>query len=121
MEPNDRIRYNSVDCRAPDEPGLRDLGHFARDFSTDLLTWSHQLKRLGETLVADESFPEGSACEQYGETRKIIQNNMDSARYLSPLCAKFSEFIIPLGSSAPRKLGIVDHSRLRRGGNPGPS
>jgi len=105
MDPDARQRHNNV-SDIVEEPHLSDLGHFAQDMSESLLTWSHQLKRLGEQLVRDEALPDRDAPE-YRDQRRLIQNNMDAARYLSPQLQNFSQFIVPLGESRPRRLAVV--------------
>ena len=51
--------------------------------TNSLLVWSSQLERLGKLLVEDRRLPDRE-CEDYGYHRRLIQNNMDAARYLSP-------------------------------------
>merc|ERR1712130_189052 len=105
MDPDARQRHNNV-SEVVQEPHLSDLGHFAQDMSESLLTWSHQLERLGKQLVRDEALPDREATE-YRDQRRLIQNNMDAARYLSPQLQNFSQFIVPLGEARPRRLAVV--------------
>jgi hypothetical protein len=55
----------------------------------------------------DEPLPDRNS-EIYERNRRLIQNNMDSARYLSPQLQSFCQFIIPLGHQPPRELTIVN-------------
>ena len=71
-----------------------------------MLIWSHQLTRLGEQLIRDQHLGEHTSAE-YQQHRRIIQNNMDAARYLSPQLQYFCQFIIPLGESRPRRLAVI--------------
>ena len=62
-----------------------------------MLTWSHQITRLAEQLRADEELPDRNS-QVYEEHRRVIQNNMDAARYLGPQLQNFSQFVLPIGS-----------------------
>ena len=64
------------------------------------------MERLGKLLVQDRRLPDRE-CEDYGTHRRLIQNNMDAARYLSPQLRNFSEFIIPVAEERPRRLGVI--------------
>ena len=47
-----------------------------------MLTWSIQLQRLADQLIRDEPLPDRTA-EIYQRHRRLIQNNMDAARYIN--------------------------------------
>ena len=105
-DPEARDRHNDVLVQTPDEPHLEDLGFLTKEMSETMLTWSMQLTRLGEQLVRDEPLPDRNA-DVYQVHRRLIQNNMDAARYLSPQLQNFSQFIVPLGEQRPRRLSVV--------------
>jgi hypothetical protein len=75
-----------------------------------MLTWSHQITRLAEQLRADEELPDRNS-QVYEEHRRVIQNNMDAARYLGPQLQNFSQFVLPIGSQTPRRLGVIQPPR----------
>jgi len=57
-----------------------------------MLTWSMQLHRLADQLIKDEPLPDRNS-EAYQRDRRLIQNNMDASRYLSPqLSCKMAHF-----------------------------
>ena len=45
-----------------------------------MLTWSIQLHRLADQLIRDEPLPNRNS-DVYQRHRRLIQNNMDAARY----------------------------------------
>ena len=47
-----------------------------------MLTWSIQLHRLADQLIRDEALPDRNS-DVYQRHRRLIQNNMDAARYSS--------------------------------------
>jgi len=106
LEPSSRVRHNTLETHTPEAPKLTDLGYLTRDMTNSLLVWSSQLERLGKLLVEDRRLPDRE-CEDYGYHRRLIQNNMDAARYLSPQLRNYADFIIPLAEERPRRLGVI--------------
>ena len=51
-----------------------------------------------DVLIHDDVYSEKTAAEYY-KVKKLIQNVMDSTRYLSPELQIFSSFIIPIQES----------------------
>ena len=93
-----------------DIPHLQDLGYFTKEMSETMLTWVMQLQRLGKQLIEDKELPDVRS-ESYETCRRLIQNNMDAARYLGPQFQNYSGFICHLASSRPRKLSVIPASR----------
>ena len=114
IEPDVRERVNILEKPTPSKPTLTDLGYLTKEMSEILLTWSHQLKRMGKTLVQDKHLTPNTA--EYGKVRRLIQNNMDTARYTAAQLNQFSTFVIPLGDASPRYLATTS---TVRGPNPG--
>jgi len=109
LDPTERVRHNEPPTPTADEPSVRDLGRFTQEMSNSMLTWSMQLHRLADQLIKDEPLPDRNS-EKYAKHRRLIQNNMDASRYLSPQLQNFSKFVIPLGEPPPRRLAVVNPS-----------
>jgi len=80
LDPSMRTRYNEPISETSEFPHVRDLGLFTRDMAYTMLTWSIQLHRLADQLIRDEALPDRNS-EIYQRHRRLIQNNMDAARY----------------------------------------
>jgi|ERR1712227_371209 len=105
-DPGERQRPNALDDMIPAEPGTRHLGYLVRDMANSLRTWSFQLQHLSDQLIRDDPLPDKQSIE-YKKTRRLIQNNMDAARYLAPQLRDLADFVIPLGDEPPRQLGCI--------------
>ena len=109
LDPTQRVRHNEPSTPTVPEPSVRDLGRFTQEMSNSMLTWSMQLHRLADQLIKDEPLPDRNS-DKYAKHRRLIQNNMDASRYLSPQLQNFSKFVIPLGEPPPRRLAVVNSS-----------
>jgi len=108
-EPCERARYNEAATPTPLQPSARDFGYLVKDMANSLRTWSFQLHRLSDQLIRDEPLPDKNAPE-YETARRLIQNNMDASRYMSPELQHFCQFVIPLGDEPPRGLATMNRT-----------
>ena len=99
-DPAHRPRHNDVECPTPEEPSLADLGRLTREMSESMLTWSHQLTRLGEQLTSDQNLNDRTEFEH------LFQNTRDAANYLSPQLLRYCRFRVPFGGQGPRQLTV---------------
>lgn len=113
LDPTERVRHNDPETDTSTTPHVRDLGRFTQEMSNSMLTWSMQLHRLADQLIKDEPLPDRNA-EQYQKNRRLIQNNMDASRYLSPQLQNFCQFVVPLGETPPRRLAVVNRTTQPR-------
>ena len=117
-EPAERARHNEPDGATPKEPDCRDLGYLVRDMAKSIQSLSMEMARLSgffnqgflshhnlwtikidlDVLIHDDVYSEKTAAEYY-KVKKLIQNVMDSTRYLSPELQIFSSFIVPIQES----------------------
>lgn len=112
QEPSDRARHNEPDGATPKEPDCRDLGYLTRDMAKSIQSLSMEMARLSDVLIHDDVYSEKTAGEYY-KVKKLIQNVMDSTRYLSPQLQIFSSFIVPIESSPRRTLSLVTHANVK--------
>ena len=80
--------------------------------ANSLRTWSFQLHRLSDQLIRDEALPDKSS-KEYELSRRLIQNNMDASRYMSPELQNFCQFVIPLGDVPPRGLAVMQKTQTK--------
>ena len=73
---------------------------------------SKYIRYLKDDLVRDQALASRSSSE-FQRQRRLIQNTMDAARYLSPELQNFCNFIIPLGTPPRRILSVVTHATLK--------
>jgi len=112
-DPAHRERFNEAETPTPSSPTSRDFGYLVRDMANSLRTWSFQLHRLSDQLIRDESLPDPNS-KEYQKARRLIQNNMDASRYMSPELQNFCQFVIPLGDEPPRGLAVLARNNQRR-------
>ena len=112
-DPAHRERFNEAETPTPPSPSARDFGYLVRDMANSLRTWSFQLHRLSDQLIRDEPLPDSNS-KEYQTARRLIQNNMDASRYMSPELQNFCQFVIPLGDEPPRGLAVLSRSQPRR-------
>merc|ERR1712106_1038409 len=112
-DPAHRERFNEAETPTPPSPSARDFGYLVRDMANSLRTWSFQLHRLSDQLIRDEPLPDSNS-KEYQTARRLIQNNMDASRYMSPELQNFCQFVIPLGDEPPRGLAVLARSQPRR-------
>ncbi|CAG5105852.1 Oidioi.mRNA.OKI2018_I69.chr1.g2512.t1.cds [Oikopleura dioica] len=102
--PEDRPRYNDPERMTPATPQARDLGHTVRLLADDIRTFGLELIRLGAEFHRDPNFMGDD--EGREKFRRLIQNNMDAARYLHPLLTNLTNITIPLPHDPPRYLSV---------------
>lgn len=111
-DPAQRERYNESATPTPANPTARDFGYLVKDMANSLRTWSFQLHRLSDQLIRDEALPDKSS-KEYELSRRLIQNNMDASRYMSPELQNFCQFVIPLGDVPPRGLAVMQKPQTK--------
>ena len=83
IDPADRTRYNDPASEPPANPVVSDLGDPLDNIGNALLEWSEQLHKTADILVADPRY--GDNVDQLNTDRRLIDNNMQAARYLTPV------------------------------------
>ncbi|CBY18839.1 unnamed protein product [Oikopleura dioica] len=102
--PEDRPRFNDPERMTPVTPQAKDLGQTVRLLADDIRTFGLELIRLGAEFHRDPNFNgDDEAKENF---RRLIQNNMDAARYLHPLLTNLTNITIPLPHDPPRYLSV---------------
>lgn len=106
IDPNDRIRFNDPAREPPPNPVVSDLGDPFDDIGNALLEWSEQLHKTADVLVADPRY--GDNVDELNRHRRLIDNNMQAARYLTPVIKHLTNFIIPIDRTAdnPRRFRV---------------
>jgi hypothetical protein len=112
QNPADRIRYNDPETESPAEPTASDLGQHVRALANTVRNWALELNRLSDELIRDVEVPAGS--REREELRRLIQNNMDAARYFHPHLQNFTQFCVPLNMDAPRPLFTTEMQQARQ-------
>ena len=116
MDPASRIRHNHPVSAAPANPGAVDLGNHVIDLAGTIRQWALELNRLSDVMIRDVDVTNDADARE--NLRRLIQNNMDAARYLHPYLQNLTQFCIPLNVAPPRRL-IVSEPRRPASSNPG--
>lgn len=106
IDPADRTRYNDPASEPPANPVVSDLGDPLDNIGNALLEWSEQLHKTADILVADPRY--GDNVDQLNTDRRLIDNNMQAARYLTPVIKHLTNFIIPIDRTGdnPRRFRV---------------
>lgn len=107
-DPSGRTRYNDPAQTTAAEPSAIDFGNHVFKLAATVRDWALELNRLSDVLVRD---PEFSGPEHREKVRRLIQNNMDTARYFHPYLQNFTSFNIPLISDRPRRLIVQNDNQ----------
>ena len=102
--PSDRIRYNDTDQAISPRPSGIELGHHIIELSKIVKTWGGELNRLSDLLIRDPNLNDHEAGEL---ARRLIQNNMDTARYFVPYLQNLQNLAIPLNATPKRYLAVT--------------
>jgi len=97
IDPNQRGRFNQPNGEIITDPKVTDLGELTENMANTMMLWSHQLEELGQLLQDDPELPYDRTAPEYQQARRLIQNNFDACRYISPQLSQFAKFVIPLG------------------------
>ena len=97
INPDQRIRFNHPASPSPTRPSARDLGYIFLDLAVTLTDLSANLMKMSNYLINDELLE-----SNFEHSRKLIQNNFDTLRYLAPLMKNLSSLAIPVGG--PKEL-----------------
>jgi len=108
QEPNERNRFNEPDGVSPSTPDCRDFGYLIREMANAIQSYSMVMARLSDDLIRDDKV-EGKSDPEFSRMRRLLQNSMDGARYLSAELEFVSNFIVPLSSHPRRILEIVSN------------
>merc|ERR1719210_1509206 len=99
IDPNQRGRFNQPSGELITDPKVTDLGDLTEQMANTMMLWSHQLEELGQLLLDDPVLPYDRSHPEYQKARRLIQNNFDACRYISPQLSQYAKFVIPLGRS----------------------
>ena len=91
----DRKRFNEPADLLPKHPTSRHFADEISKISDQFKNISVNLKNFSDLLKQDEFHEEGNSKENQ---RRIIQNNLDTLRYCSPLLVNISKLVIPIGN-----------------------
>jgi len=105
-DPRDRKIIDNNELENKEEPTGRDLGYMVRDMASSIRTWSYQLDQMSKLLTKSQENPD-DCIDSYENASRLIQNNMDAARYMSHQLNHFTQFVVPLGEDPPRKLSVL--------------
>ena len=101
------MRYNLAFSESNELPTAKNLGNNLITFGKTIKSCALELSKLSNVLIMDPVLPHDS--QQKENTRRLIQNNMDAARYLSVQLKNFTQFCVPLDSSPPRILTVINY------------
>lgn len=106
IDPADRTRFNDPAREPPANPVVSDLGDPLDNIGNALLEWSEQLHKTADVLVADPRY--GDNVHKLNMDRRLIDNNMQAARYLTPVIKHLTNFIIPIDRTGdnPRRFRV---------------
>jgi len=104
VRPEDRIRHNQPDIPTPDNPTVGDFGNHLIQLSGKIREYAVELSRLSDLLVRDPAIENDTVKE---DIRRLVQNNMDATRYLSPYLQNMTKMCIPLIAEPPRTLLVT--------------
>lgn len=106
IDPADRTRFNDPAREPPANPVVSDLGDPLDNIGNALLEWSEQLHKTADVLVADPRY--GDDVNRLHRHRNLIDNNMQAARYLTPVIKHLTNFIIPIDRTGenPRRFRV---------------
>ena len=102
INPSDRIRHNNPETRTSNVPMVSEAGEHFLEMAKSVQEYALQLNKLSNFLIVDPVLD----AEKRENARRMVQNNMDAARYLYPYLQNFSTFVIPLSHSSPRQLMV---------------
>jgi len=105
MDPSGRIRHNDPETRTSNVPMVSEAGEHILEMAESVKQYALEISRLSNLLIMDPVFTDAEKLEN---ARRLVQNNIDAARYLYPYLQNFSTFAIPLSQSTPRKLMIYE-------------
>ena len=102
--PSNRIRYNDSDQAISPRPSGIELGRHIIELSKTVKTWAVELHKLSDLLIRDPNLDGQDAKEL---ARRLIQNNMDTARYFVPYLQNLQTLAIPLNAPPKRYLAVA--------------
>lgn len=106
LDPAQRTRFNDPLSESPPVPAAADLGSHILGLARTVRNWALELNRLSNELIRDVEAPTGTPERE--ALRRLIQNNMDAARYFHPHLQNLTQFCVPLNMAAPRPLFITE-------------
>ena len=102
-EPGQRRRYNEPENVVLNQPSVVQLGNNLIEFGQLMRKWAIELSKLSDLLIRD---PEITVADR-DYLRRLVQNNMDTARYTSPALMNIYSLSIPLLAPPPRNLTVT--------------
>ncbi|CAG5109758.1 Oidioi.mRNA.OKI2018_I69.chr2.g4252.t1.cds [Oikopleura dioica] len=95
-DPAERARFLGNEINEERElPSAEDLGEFIKEMAMSVRQYSDLLARLSDSLKSDEKIA-AKGNDEYRDFRRLLQNSIDSAKFLSPELEIISKFVIPL-------------------------
>ena len=102
-EPLNRPRYNEPEGQVAAQPSVVELGEKLIEFGQVIRKWAVEMSKLSDFLIRDPEM----TMEEREYVRRLIQNNMDTARYTSPALTNLYSLSIPLLAPPPRQLQVT--------------
>lgn len=93
LNPRKRIRYNDPATPTPPQPNTEYLAAMLQSIGDSFTAMSANMAQLSDMLLRDEKIENDDLYEQ---SRRLIQNNMDSIRYANPMLLNLTKLRIPL-------------------------
>jgi cell fate (sporulation/competence/biofilm development) regulator YmcA (YheA/YmcA/DUF963 family) len=111
--PLNRERFNAPEEPISKRPKVEDFAKCTMDISDTLYELSQSMKNLSNKL-----FEASDQTEMDTTTSCLLENNMDTCRYLAPLLHSLSTINVPIGKSgAESELGLNNVSQAISGQN----
>ena len=95
QNPADRIRHNDPYLPTPVRPTRKHLGYHTKNLAKTVRNMAIELNTLSDLLIRDPDM----SLESRERARRLVQNNMDAARYMYPYLKNFTKISVPLGQS----------------------
>lgn len=118
---NQRRTFEEQRGGVVERPSLPDLGQVCEDLGEVFMKWSHQLHRASNILIDEPRYASSNESDpKFVEHRKIIQNNIDVAKYMGPCVKNLSQinFVIQQDQTYPEIRGQPNHGRRTNGTGP---
>ena len=91
--PRNRTRFNNPLLATPPRPTTEYLADVLIDIGETFGRMSKNIAQLSKLLTADKEI---ESDEEHEKTRRLVQNNMDSMRYASPMLMNLTKLCIPI-------------------------
>ena len=89
INPADRPRYNGAESPSPTRPTSKDIGLILEDLAITFKKASENFEKMGTLLQREDLLT-----YDFENSRRIVQNNFDTIRYLAPMFKNFSSLAL---------------------------